>query len=66
LRNSILAKFICPNTTCHRELGVVVLLSRSVPAYALHITSLKFFMNGDDNPRLFKKWSQYQGDMELL
>ncbi len=61
-----LAKFVCPNPTCHKELGGVILLSRNVPAYALQITALKFFMNDEKEPRLFKKWSQYEGYMEPL
>jgi hypothetical protein len=61
-----LAKFVCPNSTCHRELGGVILLSRNIPAYALQITALKFFMNGEKEPHLFKKWSLYQGHMEAL
>jgi len=60
------AKFVCPNSTCHRELGIVILLHRNVPAYALQITSLKFFINNEKEPRLFKKWSLYQGYMEPL
>ncbi|CAF0876492.1 unnamed protein product [Adineta steineri] len=63
-RNSAGEKFNCPNKTCHKELGVVVLLSRNSPAYALHITALKFFMNDKNEPVLFKKWSQYHGFMK--
>ena len=60
------AKFLCPNPTCQRELGGVILLSRNEPAYALQITSLKFVMNSIEEPRLFKKWSLYQGYIEQL
>ncbi|CAF1036493.1 unnamed protein product [Adineta steineri] len=62
--NSAGEKFNCPNKTCHKELGVVVLLSRNSPAYALHITALKFFMNDKNEPVLLKKWSQYHGFMK--
>lgn len=59
-------KVLCPNPTCHKELGIVILLSRGAPASALHITSLKFLIDKEDTPRLFKKWSQYQGHIESL
>jgi hypothetical protein len=62
----VLAKFVCPNSACHRELGGVVLLLRNTPAYALQITAVKFFMNDEKEPRLFKKWSLYQGYMKPL
>ncbi|CAF3376015.1 unnamed protein product [Rotaria socialis] len=59
-------KVVCPNRTCHRELGAVILLSRNAPGYALQISSLKFFIGNEMLPRLFKKWSQYQGYMQPL
>ncbi|CAF1045185.1 unnamed protein product [Rotaria sordida] len=59
-------RFVCPNKTCHKELGGVILLSRNTPGYALQITSLKFLIDDEQTPRLFKKWSQYQGHMEPL
>ncbi len=63
---SFLAKFICPNSTCHRELGVVILLQRNVFGYVLQITALKFIFNSEKEPRFFKKWSLYQGHIEPL
>ena len=63
---NLLAKFVCPNPTCHRELGVVILLLRNTPAYALQITAVKFFFKGEKEPRLYKKWSLYQGYLEPL
>ncbi|CAF1411589.1 unnamed protein product [Rotaria sp. Silwood1] len=59
-------KVVCPNKACHKELGTVILLSRNVPGYALHITSLKFLVGDEETPRLFKKWSQYHGYLEPL
>lgn len=63
---SFLEKFNCPNTACHRELGVVILLSRNTPAYALQITSLKFLMNDLEQAQLYKKWSLYPGHIKSL
>ncbi|UJR31193.1 hypothetical protein I4U23_018699 [Adineta vaga] len=60
------AKFVCPNPTCQRELGGVILLSRNDPAYALQITALKFIANQSKEPCLYKKWSQYQGYIKPL
>ncbi|CAF2758274.1 unnamed protein product [Rotaria sp. Silwood2] len=63
---TVAEKFVCPNKTCHKELGGVILLPRYTPGYALQITSLKFLIGDEKTPRLFKKWSQYQGYIEPL
>ena len=63
---NFLAKFLCPNTTCHRELGGMILLSRNIFACVFQISALKFFFKGEIEPRLFKKWSLYPGHMETL
>ena len=59
-------KIVCPDTTCHKEIGAVILLSRNVPGYVLSISSLKFRGTHEKITEIYKKWSLYRGTITPL
>lgn len=56
---SIIGKIICPQATCQREIGNVIILQKTQPGYVLQITALKFYFYGEVEPQIFKKWGLY-------
>jgi hypothetical protein len=61
-----LAKFVCPNSACHKELGAVIILNRNNPGYALQIAALKFLYANEKEAQIVKKWSLYRGTIKPL